>query len=451
MAETQHYVKEFKAFEKNGGSKAPLWVKDIRNNALTIFSENGFPKSNEEDWRFTNILPISKTEFAYASDKLTSNVTSETIVSFMIQGVKQHTIVIVDGHFSKELSSIGLLPSGVILSSLADAFVNNAELVKEHLGKYVKMEHNAFTAMNTAFVSDGVFVFIPSGVEVAEPIHLIFVSTNSDSVQRVANSRNLIIVEENSSASFLSSFRSANENKNLTNVVTEIVARKQSKIVFVKAQKESDTTFHYENIYAHQYEQSNVELFSLALGSSIARNDISIIIDGEAAECNLNGLYIPTGEQLIDHHTLMHHIHPNCPSHELFKGILSDNSRAVFNGKVYVEPEAQKTDSKQTNRNLLLSDTATINTKPELEIFADDVKCTHGAAVGGMNQQSVFYLKSRGVSDQTSRGILIVGFAAEATEKISNAAIRHHIDLLVVDHLQTKLGHTHLPEIVHSH
>ncbi|HAP34449.1 MAG TPA: hypothetical protein DCQ28_00330 [Bacteroidetes bacterium] len=218
----------------------------------------------------------------------------------------------------------------------------------------------------------------------------------------------------------------------------------------VKVQKESESAFHVENLHVHQYQYSNVHVFSLAVGGAIARNDMSVIIDRESTECNLNGLYITSGEQLIDHHTFMHHIHPNCPSHELFKGILTGSSRAVFNGKVYVEPEAQKTDSKQTNRNLLLSDTAVVDTKPELEIFADDVKCTHGAAVGGMNETHSFYLKTRGISEENAKGILTVGYAAEATEKIFHPILRRHVDRIVVDHLRAKLGTGNLPDIVHA-
>ena len=450
MSDTiQHYTEQFSLFEKNGASKSPSWIHDLRKNALAFFNERGFPNPKEEDWRFTNISPITKTAFTYSSDADIESVSSEIISEMLVQNTAQHRLVFINGHFSKKDSSIGALPNGVVVTSIAEAFSLKPELLQQYLGKYATMAQSSFTALNTAFIKDGAFVYVPKGVEVPEPIHCLFLSTKTEK-EKISNIRNLIIIEEEAKATVLNSFRGAVENKNLSNVVTEIIAKEQSQFELVKVQKESVTSYHYENLYAHISKESKVDIFSLALGASIARNDMSGIIDGEAADLNLNGLYITDGEQLIDHHTLMHHIHPNCPSHELFKGILNGNSRAVFNGKVYVNPEAQKTDSKQTNRNLLLSDNATINAKPELEIFADDVKCTHGAATGGLNPQSIFYLKSRGVSEETSKGILVVGFAAEATAKIKNPSLRHHIDLLVVDHLQEHLGMKDLPEIVHA-
>lgn len=448
----EHFKNEFLAFENNGASKAPAWVHDIRKHALQIFEECGFPTNKDEDWRFTNISPILKSEFHYSSDAHVPSVQKEAIESFLLKNTPQHLLVFVNGHFRKELSSVNTLPKNVIVTNLAEAFALPAaeKVIREYLGKIAKTDQSVFTALNTAFTKDGVFIFVPKGTKIAEPVHAVFLSTAKDRQAQVSSVRNLVVAEESASLNFLESYVSLEENTNFTNAVTEIEAKKNSRIEFVKIQNESMSSFHYENIHVHQEETSNVALFSLAVGSSLARNDMQVSINGEAAECNVNGLYITTGEQLIDHHTLMHHTHPNCPSHELFKGILDGNSRAVFNGKVYVEPIAQKTDSKQTNRNLLLADTATINTKPELEIFADDVKCTHGAAVGGLNDMMIFYLKSRGIGGETSKGMLVAGFAAEVTGKISHEVFRRHVDSIVIEHLQTKLGMQQLPEIVHS-
>lgn len=443
---TEHYAAQFRKFEKNGAQKSPAWVHDVRKNALSAFSETGFPTTKAEEWKYTNVGPIAKAPFQYSS--AARKMSSDIVQSFLVRDIKQHVLTFVDGHFSRDLSSITSLPAGVIIMNMAEAVTAHEKLVRQYLSQFVSYDKNPFTALNTAFMNDGVFCYVPENIHVDHPVHLLFLSTQHDE-QIVSHIRNLIIVEEGAKLSCLCSYHSVDGNKNLTNAVTEIIAKKNSEIEFVKVQKENDSSYHVENLSTHQFKDSNVHVFSLALGGAIARNDMSVIIDGEKAECNLNGLYVVAGEQLIDHHTFMHHIHPNCPSHELFKGILTDKGRAVFNGKVYVEAEAQKTDSKQTNRNLVLSDTAIVDTKPELEIFADDVKCTHGAAVGGLNESHSFYLKTRGISAELSKTMLTVGFAAEATGKIRNSDIQHHVDQIVVDHLREKLGNADLPEIVH--
>jgi len=442
-----HYLEQFKIFENNGASKAPSWVHDVRKNALMEFTNRGFPTQKQEDWKYTNVTPIANASFQYSVHA--AQISSDAIENFFVDGIEQYLITFVNGHFSKEHSQLNGLPNNVVVKNLIDAYSTHGSIVQEYLFQNVKFQKNTFTALNAAFLNDGAFVYIPEKAEVEKSIHLLFISTNSGGEQCASHIRNLIVVEEEAKVNFIHSFYSVGEHQNLTNVVTEIVAKRNSVVEFVKVQRESNSAYHVENLQVHQYETSNVRMFSLALGGAIARNELSVIIDGEAAECNLNGLYIVSGQQLIDHHTFMHHIHPNCPSHELFKGILTDNGRAVFNGKVYVNPEAQKTDSKQTNRNLLLSDTAIVDTKPELEIFADDVKCTHGAAVGGLNDSQRFYLKTRGITEESSKSILTVGFAAEVTEKIKNQALRRHVDSLVVGNLKSKLGNANLPEIVH--
>jgi Fe-S cluster assembly protein SufD len=446
--EKNHYTAEFETFQKNGAAKSPSWVNDVRKSALTVFEERDFPTTKDEDWKYTNVAPIAKLPFKYSSAK--KDVSDDLVRSLLMLGVEQYSIVFVNGHYSKEHSQLNGLPPSVIVKNLIDSYTDHNGTIQQHLSKYVKYEKNSFTALNTAFINDGAFVHVPAHVEVDKPIHLLFISTQQGQMEIASHIRNLIVVEDHAKVNIIHSFYSAEENTNLTNAVTEIVAKGNSAVELVKVQSESEASFHVENLHVHQYKNSTVHIFSLAIGGAIARNDMSVIIDGEFTECNLNGLYITSGTQVIDHHTFMHHIHPNCPSHELFKGILTDSSRAVFNGKVYVEPEAQKTDSKQTNRNLLLSDNAIVDTKPELEIFADDVKCTHGAAVGGMNETHSFYLKTRGISEDSARGILTIGFAAEATEKIVDKDLRHHVDLIVADHLRKKLKTANIPDIVHA-
>lgn len=445
--ELKHYQTEFQTFQGNGATKSPAWVNDLRTAALTQFSGCGFPTTKQEDWKYTNVAAIANAPFRYSSTALP--VPADVVKRTLIDGAAEHRIVFVNGHLSAEHSSLASLPAGVTVKNLIAAYATHAEVIQAHMTKYAASGKNPFTALNTAFLNDGAFVHIAAGVAVEQPIHLLFLSAAGEAPV-ASHIRNLIVAGAGAKVRILHSFHAVQQNTNLTNAVTEVIAAKDAVVELVKVQRESDTSYHVENVHVHQYEHSTVHIFSLAVGGAIARNDMSVIIDGESTECNLNGLYITSGEQLIDHHTFMHHIHPNCPSHELFKGILLDKSRAVFNGKVYVEPEAQKTDSKQTNRNLLLSDDAIVDTKPELEIFADDVKCTHGAAVGGMNEVHSFYLKTRGISEASARGILTVGFAAEATQKIVDPVLRHHADVIVVDQLRSKFGTDNLPDIVHN-
>ena len=445
---TQHYQQQFTAFQGNGAAAAPAWVNDLRKKGMQLFGANGFPTTKLEDWKYTNVAAIAKAPFSYKAPF--TAVSSETVRSRAIVGTEQFTAVFVNGHFTPEHSSLQGLPSGMTVETFADAVKNHPDLVQQHLGSYVKQEKNPFTSLNTAFMNAGMVVHVEKSVAVEKPLHLLFLSTTTAEGPTATHLRNLIVAEEEASVNILLSYVSVGTHTNLTNAVTEVVAKDRSRVELVKVQRESESAYHVENLHVHQWTHSTVHVFSLAIGAAIARNDMSVIIDGPATECNLNGLYITSGEQLIDHHTFMHHIHPDCPSHELFKGILMDKSRAVFNGKVYVEPEAQKTDSKQTNRNLLLSDDAVVDTKPELEIFADDVKCTHGAAVGGMNDVHSFYLKTRGISHDSARGILTVGFAAEVTQKIVHEALRRHVDLAVVEHLRAKFGTSNLPDIVHG-
>jgi Fe-S cluster assembly protein SufD len=447
--EYNHYFTDFQKFQGNGAAKSPSWVNELRKSALAVFEQKGFPTTKQEDWKYTNVAPIARSPFTYSAQA--ESVPAEFVRSLLVEGIEQYVITFVNGHFSREHSQLAGLPSGVTVKNLIEAYTTQNNLIEEHLTKYVQYQKNSFTALNTAFMNDGAFIHIPSDTEVLKPISLLFISTANGGEQKASHIRNLIVVDDGAIVNFVHTFASVEgTNTNLTNCVTEIIAKKNSNVELVKVQRESESAFHVESLYVHQHRESNVHVFSLAIGGAIARNDMSVIIDGESTECNLNGLYITSGEQLIDHHTFMHHIHPNCPSHELFKGILMDKSRAVFNGKVYVEPEAQKTDSKQTNRNLLLSDDAVVDTKPELEIFADDVKCTHGAAVGGMNETHSFYLKTRGISEGSARGILTVGFAAEVTQKIRHEAMRRHVDTIVVDHLRKKFGTGNLPDIVHG-
>jgi Fe-S cluster assembly protein SufD len=444
----QYYSSEREKFERNGASGSPEWMKQLRQTAFEAFSRQGFPAVEMEEWRFTNVSPIAKEQFAYAK-RSPSSLTGDDIGQFRITP-DEHLFTFVNGSFAEQLSTSSI-PDGLKAVTLAKADPAQLAIVREHLAQRADIRKNSFAALNTAFVADGLFLQFCAGASIDGPIHILNLSTTAgDGRPSASYPRVIVSAEEGSAATIIETFASASGARTyFTNAVTEMLLKPGSRVQYVKVQDEAETAYHMHAVSVEQQQASVLNMFSLALGGAISRSDINVILEGEKADCNLNGLYIADENQLTDHHTFIHHTHPECTSHELFKGILDGQARGVYSGKVYVDAIAQKTDSKQTNRNLMLSETATIDTKPQLEIFADDVKCTHGAAVGGLNEQVIFYLKSRGVGPETARAIVTVGFAAEATEKIPHASSRQRVDALVLSRLRKRLGNL-VPEIVHS-
>jgi Fe-S cluster assembly protein SufD len=327
------------------------------------------------------------------------------------------------------------LPAGVKVSNLAAALARDPALVEKHLGRYAQVQNNAFAALNQAFFSDGVFIFVPGGVTVEEPIQLLFISSAKQTGDTI-HPRNLIIAEANSKLTVVESYLSVGNAAYLTNAVTELVAGDNARIEHIKFQDEAADAYHIATIQGQFGRTSHVNVHSFAVGAKLSRNNIRAKLAGEGLECILNGLYLTKDEQLADHHMIVDHAQPHCASHEYFNGILDDKSRGVFHGRILVRQIAQKTDAKQTNKNLLLSDDATADTKPQLEIYADDVKCTHGATIGQLNDESIFYLRSRGIGTETARRMLIHAFAGEIIERIQCQAAREELDKLVWDRIE---------------
>jgi Fe-S cluster assembly protein SufD len=343
--------------------------------------------------------------------------------------------VFVNGFFSAKLSSIKPVSSGVRIENLSAALAKDSALVEKHLGKYAHTANNTFAALNQAFFTDGAFIFVPAGVEVAEPVQLIYISSAKQNGE-VILPRNLIIAEANSKLTVLESYISTGNVAYFTNAVTEILAGDSAVVEHIKLQDEAADAFHIATIAGEFGRASNVTVHSFALGAKLSRTNIRTKLAGEGLECILNGLYLTKDEQLADHHMIVEHAQPHCASHEYFNGILDDKSKGVFHGRILVREIAQKTDAKQTNKNLLLSDNATADTKPQLEIYADDVKCTHGATIGQLNDESIFYLRSRGIGTDTARQMLIHAFAGEIIERIKCEPAREVIDKLVWDRLE---------------
>jgi Fe-S cluster assembly protein SufD len=343
----------------------------------------------------------------------------------------------VNGHFAPGLSTVRPLPQGVKAGSLAAALESDAALLQKHLGRHVRMESHAFAALNTAFFLDGAFIHVPAGVVVSEPIQLIYVSTVKDA-GATSHPRNLIVAEKQSRLTVVESYVHTVDAPYFTNTVTEMIAGDDAVVEHVKLQDESRESFHIATMHGQFGRRSRVDAHSFALGARLSRNNIQANLAGEGLECVLNGLYLTQGEQLADHHMIVEHAQPHCASHEYFNGILRDKSRGVFHGRILVQPIAQKTDAKQTNKNILLSDQATVDTKPQLEIYADDVKCTHGATVGQLNEDSIYYLRSRGIGLDTARQMLIHAFAGEIIDRVRCEPVREELDKLVWNRLEEK-------------
>jgi Fe-S cluster assembly protein SufD len=429
------YLTYFEQFENNfsGGSQSPL--NSIRHSAIEYFGKHGFPTTKDEEWRFTNISPITRGLFAPILHSTITDANRKKLDSILLHGFREHRLVFINGYYADEFSEISTNSNEVIIGNLREILESNPDLIKKYISKHSANQESAFTSLNTSFINDGAAIIIPDNTVIQEPFYIVYLSTNVDS-PFVSYPRSLIIVGKNCQISIVEHYTSLSENIYFTNAVTEIEAADNSVITHTKLQTESTKSFHIHSTFFHQDRGSNVTSNTVMIGGAIARNNITSVLDGENIECTLNGLSLATGEQLIDNHTTIDHTKPNCRSHELYKAILDGNSRGVFNGKIYVKKDAQKTDAKQTNKTLLLSDQATMNTKPQLEIFADDVKCTHGATVGYLDSDSIFYLRSRGIDEAVARDILTYAFANDVINRISIESIREYTNRILYTRLK---------------
>ncbi|HEU6447775.1 MAG TPA: Fe-S cluster assembly protein SufD [Verrucomicrobiae bacterium] len=424
-------VKQFAAVE---ASAQPKWLLPLRKNGIHQFSELGFPTLHDEDWRFTNVSPVEKLPFTPATEIAVNGAESNILSDAIFPQISGNVLVFVNGFFSAKLSAIKPAAKGARIENLSAAMAKDSAFIEKHFGKYAHTANDSFAALNQAFFSDGAFIYIPQGIEI-EPVQLVYISSakqNGETIQP----RNLIIAEANSRLTIVETYLSASNSAYFTNAVTEIVAGENAFVEHIKIQDEATSAFHIATIAGEFGRASNVSVHSFALGAKLSRNNIRTKLAGEGLECVLNGLYLTRDEQLADHHMIVEHARPRCASHEYFNGILDDKSKGVFHGRIYVHPIAQKTDAKQTNKNLLLSDDASADTKPQLEIYADDVKCTHGATIGQLNEESIFYLRARGIPEKTARRMLIHAFAGEIVERVQCTAVREGLDKIVWNRLE---------------
>jgi Fe-S cluster assembly protein SufD len=434
MKETEPHQRQFEWFEEH--ARKPAWVFPLRKAGMARFAELGFPSLQDEDWRFTNLAPIAKLPFKPVFESSRDGLTSEALDQFAFGHLDAIRLTFVNGHFIQELSSPPASQDGVKIKSLAAALAEDADLLEKHLGRYAQDPDNSFSALNTAFFQDGGFVHLPAGKVVQRPILLSFISTATQPGTTITP-RNLIIAEKNSRATVIESYASTSDAAYLTNAVTELVVDDGAALEHCKFQNESLTAFHLAAIHARLGRNSNLVAHSIATGARLSRNNIRTALAAEGVECVLNGLYLTRDEQLADHHMIVEHAQPRCNSHEYYNGILDGRSKGVFHGRILVRQPAQKTDAKQTNKNLLLSDDATVDTKPQLEIYADDVKCTHGATIGQLNDESIFYLRARGIGAERARAMLIHAFAGEIIDRIRCVPAREEMDRIIWDRLET--------------
>ncbi len=404
----------------------PAWVQAVRAEAGARFGAVGFPTRRDEEWRFTNVAPILEIPFRPAGREA-SQLTPSQLVPFTYDGLNGAHLVFVNGHYAPHLSRTNGLPEGVTVSSLADAMDTHTALVQEHLAQSAKFDAQAFVALGTAALDDGAFVHIPRGVVLEQPLHLLFVSSPTDG-PTLSHPRTLIVAEDNSQCTLVESYAGPAEAVYFTNAVTEVAVGENAVVDHYKVQRESLAAFHVATMQVTLARAANFSSHSIGLGGRLVRNDANAYLGAEGIECTLNGLYRAGGRQLVDNHTAIDHAYPHCNSHEVYKGILDGRARGVFNGKIYVRPDAQKTDAKQTNQTLLLSPDAQIDTKPQLEIFADDVKCTHGATIGQLSGEALFYLRARGIPEVEARSLLVYAFAADIVRRIKVDAVRAQLD-----------------------
>jgi Fe-S cluster assembly protein SufD len=408
------FVTDFEAF-RTSPAFGPEWLRTARSAAFGRFLEQGFPTTRDEEWKFTNVAPIAQLEWHRAEK--TSDRTHD---------VPSARVVIVNGRVSKAQSRLDALPAGVTISTKAEAWASHPP----HEGPSLKSDH-PFVLLNTAFFEDGLFIHIEPKAVIADPIHIVCIA-EPGAAPVMVSPRVFVVVGEQAQVSIIESYTGAEGQPVLTNAVSEFLLGPGAVVDHVKVQREAATTFHMASTFVHLHRASTFTSQAITFGGRIARNDISATLAGEGAECTLNGLYVADGDTLVDTHTQIDHAQPHCPSHEVYKGILTGKAKAVFNGKIIVRPDAQKTDAKQTNKALLLSGDATINTKPQLEIFADDVKCTHGATVGQLDPDQMFYLRARGIHQNDARNILIHAFASDVLNGITHDALRDELEAALV-------------------
>ncbi len=442
--ELQSWLEAFTDAEREAPGRALPWLRHLRENAFARFCEAGFPTTRDEDWRFTNVSGIARTAFRAAG---VAKIAKADAAPWIVEGAAAR-LVFVNGRFARNLSALKSLPQGVTVASLREQIEKHPETLEKHLARYADTRRDPFVALNTAFLSDGAYVHVARGVVVEAPIFLLYLSTQ-ENAPTMTHPRNLIVAENESQVTVVEDyvsvgapahpFRDETADKGgapiFSNAVTELVAGENTVAQHYLIEREHLKAYNVSTLRIEQGRSANVGSHSLLLGGGLVRNNVHPVLAGEGGECLINGLFLGTGRQHLDNYMHVEHAAPHCGSRQFYNGILDGHTHGVFHGRIVVHKAAQKTDAKQTNRNLLLSDDAQIDTKPQLEIYADDVKCTHGATIGQIEENALFYLQSRGISEAEARKLLLMAFAEECVERMHAGAAREHVEQLIREHL----------------
>ena len=430
------------AFREFSGRRAgePGWVARLREGAFESFEAEGFPTTDDEDWKYTNVAPLARRAFVPASAAAV-NLEGAAVETFVSAEARRSRLVFLGGVFRPELSSLEVIPEGVVVEELGAALAGeHAGVVREHLGKLSGERGDAFSALNTAFAGGGALIHIPKEVEVAAPVQLLFLAApgegGSASFPRV-----LVVAERHSRLDLIETYAAAGGDgaEYLTDAVVEVFVGEGARVTHYKVQDEGDAAYHVASTRADVARDGAYELTTVTLGAQLSRHGIEVLLGSEGASCRVDGLYLVGTGQHADTHSLIDHRVPRCTSRQNYKGILDGRSRAVFNGRVFVREGAHQTDAEQSNKNLLLSSEARVDTKPQLEIFNDDVKCSHGATVGQLEEEELFYLLSRGLHPDLARNLLTYGFAEEIVEGIKFESIRAQLDGAILNRLRARL------------
>jgi Fe-S cluster assembly protein SufD len=428
------YLDAFTAFEKRAAGRNLGWLGKLRADAFSRFCEVGFPTTHDEDWRFTNVAEIARTPFQLPKQGPALSKAELEAATFEGRGAQ---LIFVNGEFLRELSSI---PQGLAVSSLLEQLARSPEEVRLHLGRYLDTRRDPFSALNTAFIEDGAYVHVRRGTALEQPVHLVFISTAGDA-PTMSHPRNLLVFEDETEGTVVEEYISIGGGPLLSNSATELIAGENATVGHYMVEREHREAFNISTLRIQQARSSSVASHSLLLGGGLVRNNVHPVLAGEGSECLINGLFVGDGRQHLDNYMHVEHASPHCSSRQFYNGILDGHAHGVFHGRIVVHKDAQKTDAKQTNRNLLLSDDAQIDTKPQLEIYADDVKCTHGATIGQIEENALFYLRSRGIDEPAARRLLLLAFASECVERMKAGPARTHVEHLIHDHLLS-LEHT---------
>ena len=432
---TARYIGVSKEWRSGVKSSVPGWLNDLRQDGIANFAALGFPTPKQEEWKYTNVEPVVSRQFGIANGE--SSFTGADILSSSFVEPDAPRLVFVNGVYAPALSSVQGLPSEVRLANLSKLLSDDDGVLASRIGRYANHRRNAFVALNTAFVDDGAVVLIPPGCRLLQPIYLVYAS-GAKNRPIVSHPRTLIIVGAGSEVSIVESYSGVNGESYFCNAVTELIGESDSVAHHYRLQRDGAAAFHTGTLAAHLGRGCHLTAHAVTLSGALVRNDVHVSLAGEGAECVLNGLYLGDDKQHIDNFTEIEHIKPRATSRELYKGILDGASHGVFNGKIVVHKDAQKSDARQTNRNLLLSADALVNTKPQLEIHADDVKCSHGSTIGQLDPDALFYLRSRGLGPDEARSLLSFAFASDIVGRMKVAALRQRLDEYLVAKFRDK-------------